>query len=56
MLRKILGRFFPYVLASAWLVTAGYTVTSLGALGAASEQLASADRARPPGPGCDCVA
>lgn len=53
MLRKLFGRFFPYVLASAWLVTAGYTLTSLGAAG---EQLASADRARPPGPGCDCVA
>jgi hypothetical protein len=54
MLRKKLGRFFPYVLAVAWIVTAAHTVRSVGNLEAANVRLAQESRAHSADP-CACA-
>lgn len=55
MLRKKLGRFFPYMLAAAWIVAAAHTVRSVGNLGAANVRLAQESRAHSAADPCACA-
>lgn len=50
MLRSVLHRLFPYVLAVAWVAATGYTVASATSLSAVHPQRATASPA-----GCDCA-
>ena len=50
MLRTVLHRLFPYVLAVAWIAATGYTVASAASLSEVHHQ-----RATGAPTGCDCA-